>query len=82
MGDYLTSFPENSKYIVSLDHFKQKQKGTNLYLKLYCSLKPTQTKRGMEYLGGLQDLKHCLEKLCHWKSRGIKWNDKKQSKKF
>ena len=27
MGDYLTSFPENSKYIVSLDHFKQKQKG-------------------------------------------------------
>jgi len=52
MGDYLTSFPENSKYIVSLDHFKQKQKGTNLYLKLYCSLRPTQTKRGMEYLGG------------------------------
>ena len=50
MGDYLTSFPENSKYIVSLDHFKQKQKGTNLYLKLYCSLRPTQTKIGMEYL--------------------------------
>ena len=34
MGDYLTGFPENSKYIVSLDHFKQKQKGTNLYLKI------------------------------------------------